>query len=81
MVAVHPGEMLTEWQTEHGMTSADLARRLGVTTKHVSEFRNGKTGMSPKLARSLELVTGISAATWLGMQAAWQIAQLTGEEC
>ena len=77
--AVHPGEVLAEWQTEHHMSSVELARRLSYTPKHISEFRHGKTGMSPDLAHSLELVTGVSARFWLSMQANYQLAKLRGE--
>jgi addiction module HigA family antidote len=75
-----PGAALTDWMAGHQLSDAKMAVRLGCTAKHVYEMRHGQTGFSPDMARSLELVTGISAATWLGMQAAWQIAQLTGGE-
>ena len=76
MIAVHPGEMLAEWQTEHNMSSVELATRLGVSPNHVSEFRNGHVGLSPRLALALERVTGIQTRLWLAMQSDYAVSLL-----
>lgn len=47
-----------------GINAAELARRLGVTPKHISELLNGKAPLSHPLALTLERVRGIPAHIW-----------------
>jgi HTH-type transcriptional regulator/antitoxin HigA len=67
--AVAPGEMLAEVLEEQYMTQADLARRLGVSTKHVYQVINGAAPVSSELAIALERVTGVAAGLWNGLEA------------
>lgn len=61
---VTTGDFITEWMEDEGVNAAELARRLGVTPKHVSELLSGKAPLSHQLALSLEQVTGIPARLW-----------------
>ncbi|WP_439750001.1 helix-turn-helix transcriptional regulator, partial [Ileibacterium valens] len=53
-LAVPPGETLKELIEDRGMTQKELADRLDVSPKHVSELINGKVGLTEKIALKLE---------------------------
>lgn len=61
---VTTGDHIVEWMEDEGINAAELARRLGVTRKHVSELLNGKAPLSHPLALALERVTGVPARIW-----------------
>lgn len=61
---VTTGDFIAEWMDDEGINAAELARRLGVTRKHVSELLSGKAPLSHPLALSLERVTGVPARIW-----------------
>jgi len=63
-----PGEILEEWIAEHDMTQRELADRLGKSEKFVSQLMNAKASLTPDTAQELELVTRVSAATWLRIE-------------
>ena len=71
--AVHPGEVLKEVLDEAGMTQVELARRCGVSQKHISEIVNGKAGIGPDFAVRLEDVTRVAATFWVRMQAGYDV--------
>lgn len=62
--AVAPGEFIQEWLDENDVNAAELARRLDVTPKHVSELLSGKAPLSATLSLALERVTGTPAKLW-----------------
>lgn len=62
--AVSPGDFIQEWLEENGVNAAELARRLDVTPKHVSELLSGKAPLSAALSIALERVTGTPAKLW-----------------
>ena len=53
---IHPGETIKEILEEKQMNQEELAIRTGYSPKHISEVVNGKKGISPSLAKSLEYV-------------------------
>lgn len=61
---VTTGDFIAEWMEDEGINAAELARRLGVTRKHVSELLSGKASLSHPLALALERVTGVPARIW-----------------
>jgi HTH-type transcriptional regulator / antitoxin HigA len=61
---VTTGDFIAEWMEDEGINAAELARRLGVTRKHVSELLSGKAPLSHTLALALERVTGVPARVW-----------------
>lgn len=71
----HPGGLLAEALRERGMTQADLARRLGVSAKHVWEITVGRSGYSAEVALGLERELGISARLWVRMLADYELAE------
>ena len=61
---VTTGDFISEWMEDAGINAAELARRLDVTPKHVSELLSGKAPLSAHLALALERVTGVPARLW-----------------
>lgn len=61
---VTAGDFVADWMETEGINAAELARRLGVSPKHVSELLSGKAPLSHPLALALERVTGIPARIW-----------------
>jgi HTH-type transcriptional regulator / antitoxin HigA len=61
---VTTGDFIAEWMEDEGINAAELARRLGVTPKHVSELLSGKAPLSHPQALALERVTGIPSRLW-----------------
>lgn len=69
---VAPGEHIQEWLDDQGINAAELARRLDVTPKHVSELLSGKAPLSATVALGLERVTGIPARIWNRFEAGYR---------
>ncbi len=65
---IHPGETVKEVLEQHSMLQEELAIRTGFTPKHISEVINGKKGISPSFAKSLEYVFGMPASFWMNLQ-------------
>ena len=66
--AVPPGETLVELLDETGMTQTELARRLGVSVKHVNQVIRGGASISAEFALGLEKVLGATADFWLNRE-------------
>lgn len=74
----HPGEVLKElWLEPLGLTLTQAALQLGVTRKTVSKIINGHGAITPEMALRLEIVFGTSAQTWMNMQTAYDLSQLS----
>lgn len=65
---IHPGETILEVLEEKQMSQEELAIRTGFSPKHVSEVVNGKKGISPSFAKSLEYVFGMPTSFWINLQ-------------
>ena len=52
---------------EKGMTQKELAKELGISPSRVSEFINGKSEPSLRIARALCTILGIAPAAILGL--------------
>jgi addiction module HigA family antidote len=61
------------------MTQTQLAKRLGVSLKHVNQVINGAASISAELALGLEKVAGVSAAFWLNRESLYR-ADLARQE-
>lgn len=75
-----PGEFIQEWMEETGINQAELARRLGVSRKHVSQLLTGKAALTPATALALERVTGVPARIWNRYEAGYRDALLREEQ-
>lgn len=58
-----------------GLTVTKAAEILGVTRQTVNDLVHGRRGISPEMALRLDLAFGGGAATWLRLQAAYDLAQ------
>lgn len=65
---IHPGETIKEVLEERQMSQEELAIRTGFSPKHISEVVNGKKGISPSFAKSLEYVFGMPSSFWINLQ-------------
>lgn len=72
---IPPGETLSEWLTQEEMTQVELARRAGLTPKHITQVVKGKVGISPEVAVAFERVTSIPARYWAQLDANYQTAR------
>lgn len=66
---VHPGETLLEAMADRGVSQSELARRTGVSEKHVSRVVRGLDGISASFAVALEYALAIPASFWVNLQA------------
>ncbi|HAM44746.1 MAG TPA: addiction module antidote protein, HigA family [Propionibacteriaceae bacterium] len=73
--AVHPGEILGERLAAYGMSQTELARRIGMSTKTLSQIVNGKAPVTPETAIQLERVLGVSARLWTGLDASYRLLE------
>jgi len=67
--AVPPGETLRDTLEALDMTQADLARRTGLSTKHINQLVQGAVALTPDTALALEHVTGVPARLWNSLEA------------
>ena len=71
---IHPGEiLLEEFMKPYGMTQTEIAKRIGVSRKHISEIVNGRKGISTDIALRLSRLFGTSPELWLNGQLAWDV--------
>lgn len=75
----HPGEILREDVLPAlEMTQTEFARRIGVSRLSVSELLHEKRAMTPEMAARVGKLLNTSAESWLRMQQAvdlWEITQ------
>jgi HTH-type transcriptional regulator/antitoxin HigA len=65
----HPGETLVEILEDRCMSQRELAKRTGVTEKHVSTIINGTKPISVAYAKKLEYALSVDSSFWINMQA------------
>ena len=77
-----PGDSVLDAIEERGWTQADLAQRLGYSTKHVNQLIKAKVPLSDEAAIRLERVLGNPAKFWLTREAQYreQLAKLAAAE-
>jgi addiction module HigA family antidote len=66
--AFHPGEHIQEVLDEMGMSSGELAARLGVSSDALVEVLEGRQSLTAELAMRLGHFFGTSAQSWLNLQ-------------
>lgn len=67
-----PGDTVLDLLEEHGWSQAELAKRTGYTTKHISLLINGKAPITDETAIKLERVLGSTARFWLAREARYR---------
>jgi len=74
--ALHPGPWLrAEIVEPHGLSVTAAAEHLGVTRPAMSNLLNGHAGLSAEMAIRFEQAFGLSAATLLRMQSAYDLVE------
>lgn len=73
-----PGAELLRALDALGLSQIQLARKIGLSTKHVNQICSGKAALSYETAIKLEDVTGVPAARWNAAEAAYRTALLRG---
>lgn len=78
-VAIPPGESIREDMKYLYINQAELARRLGITTRYLSKIIDGRAPITYETALKLEKVLGPSAQFWLNLETNYQLdkARLT----
>lgn len=66
--AYHPGYYINDLIISLGITQAEFAKRLNVTTKNLSDLVNGKAAISDNIATNLSLMLGTSVEVWFNLQ-------------
>ena len=70
--ATPPGWTLEETLEELSMSQAELARRTGLSTKHVNQIVRGKVPITIEVARRLERATGVPDRLWNNLESRYQ---------
>lgn len=85
--AVPPGHTLRDTIEALDMTQAELARRTGISAKHINQVIQGIAPISPETALALEHVTGVPARLWNALEANYrqrearrELTELTTED-
>lgn len=72
-VAIPPGETIAENIASLGLNQQELAKRLGISEKHLSHIINGKAPITYETALGLEKTIGPSAQFWLNLESNFQL--------
>ena len=77
-----PGDTMIDLMEERDWTQAELAQRLGFSTKHLNQLAKGKVPLTDDTAIRLERVLGGSTSFWLSREANHRarLAQLESRE-
>ncbi len=67
-----PGHTIVDLLEEHNWTQAQLADRLGLSRKRVSELITGKAAISEAIAIELARVLGSTVGFWLRREAGYR---------
>jgi HTH-type transcriptional regulator / antitoxin HigA len=70
--AVSPGEVLSVELELRDMTQQELARRTGITPKHIISILKAKSAITPETAIKLERALGKPAEYWLNLESHYQ---------
>jgi addiction module HigA family antidote len=57
------------------LNQKEIAKRIGISTKHLSRFSNGHVHVGVELARKLEACTNISAYSWLNYRTQYDLSK------
>ncbi|TYO96917.1 HigA family addiction module antitoxin [Desulfallas thermosapovorans] len=79
-VAIPPGETIKENMIFLGMSQRELAARLDITPKHLSNIINGNAPITYETALKLERVIGPSAQFWMNLETNYQLNKARLEE-
>lgn len=67
LAAFHPGFYIKKYLDAQGMKQSELANRINVSEKVVSNLVNGKINLTDDLSEDLSLVFGTSVTLWVNI--------------
>ena len=71
---MHPGKVLSEiYMSQLDLNQTALSKLCGCSPRKINEIVNGKRGISPSFAITLESVLETSAEMWVRMQAEYDL--------
>lgn len=77
---IHPGEVLMqEFPNPLGISQNALARAIGVPPRRINEIALGKRSITADTAVRLARALGTSEASWMGLQADYDLEQARSE--
>lgn len=68
-IATPPGATIKEQLEDRGMSQKEFAARMGMSEKHISQLINGDVQLTNDTALKLEMVLGLPARFWNGLEA------------
>lgn len=71
-IATPPGKIIKDQINDRKMTQKELAIRMEISEKHISQLINGDAPLTPNIAYRLEMVLGIPAKFWLNYEAIYR---------
>ncbi len=77
---IHPGEHLAEALEELGMSAAEFARQIAVSTNRITGILNGQRAVSADTALRLGHWFGTSAEFWLNLQKLYELRVAENEK-
>jgi addiction module HigA family antidote len=72
---IHPGEHLAHELEAHGMSAAELARRLKVPAADIANILNGRNAITVEIAVQFAHAFDTSARFWLNLQSLYDLSQ------
>lgn len=75
-----PGETLAEVLDQIPMTQAELAKRTGLSPKHINQIVKGAAAISPETALLFEKATGVRARVWNNLESEYREYESRKEE-
>jgi antitoxin HigA-1 len=75
-IPVHPGEILTDFIRDFGLTQVALGRHIGVDPSKINEICRGRRGISPLMAVKFAKAFKTSPELWLNLQQNWELSQV-----
>ncbi len=70
---IHPGEYLKEILEELGISQAEFARKIGLSTMRISLIIRGKRPITAEMALIFGKAFGQTPQYWLNLQAAYDL--------
>jgi antitoxin HigA-1 len=73
----HPSEVLKElYLDEIKITTTELAKKMGVSRSHMSEFLSGRVDISPEFALRLSKAFNTTPGLWINLQSKYDLWEL-----
>lgn len=78
---MHPGEfLLSVFMKPYGITCAEMARNLGVSTSTISRITSKKMDLTAGMAMRLSIVVGRTPESWMNMQNNYSLRQFINDD-